>query len=230
MNQLVTRAIVLHRTNYGEADRIVTLLTPDQGKISVMARGVRRAKSKLAGGIELFSVADITYAKGRGSLGTLISTRLLTYYAEIVKDIDRVQLGYEIIKSLNRATEDAPESEYFDLLEQSFIALNDVSVDLGLIQLWFQAQLLRIAGHAPNLQTDTGGQKLSAEATHTFDFEAMGFEQHPAGSFSADHIKAMRLLFNTHTPRMLSLVEGLGGLLPHLQPLVTTMLQTYVRV
>ena len=46
------RAIVLRRTNYGEADRILQLLTP-KGKRSVMAKGVRRERSKLAGGIEL---------------------------------------------------------------------------------------------------------------------------------------------------------------------------------
>lgn len=52
-NDLHTRAIVLRRTNYGETDRILNLLTPE-GKKSVLAKGVRREKSKLAGGIELF--------------------------------------------------------------------------------------------------------------------------------------------------------------------------------
>ena len=53
-----TQAVVLRRTNYGEADRILQLLTPD-GRRSVMARGVRKEKSKLAGGIELFAVSDV---------------------------------------------------------------------------------------------------------------------------------------------------------------------------
>ena len=55
MKTIRTKAIVIRRTNYGEADRILQLLTPDYGKVSVMARGVRREKSKLAGGIELFA-------------------------------------------------------------------------------------------------------------------------------------------------------------------------------
>ena len=55
---LRTKAIVLRRTDYGEADRILQLLTPS-GKRSVIARGVRKEKSKLAGGIELFSVSDV---------------------------------------------------------------------------------------------------------------------------------------------------------------------------
>ena len=48
-------AIVLRRTDFGEADRIVNLLT-SEGKISAIARGARRQKSKLAGGIEIFAV------------------------------------------------------------------------------------------------------------------------------------------------------------------------------
>src|SRR5665213_4492942 len=124
MKQIITKGIVLSRTDYGEADRILTLLTPDQGKLRLMARGVRRMKSKLAGGIELFSVSDITFIRGRGEIGTLVSTRLRTYYRNIVQDIERVQLGYELIKSLNKATEDAPEVDYFELMERSFAALD----------------------------------------------------------------------------------------------------------
>src|ERR1700691_3575599 len=114
MKPLLTQGIVLKRVNYGEADRIVTFLTPERGKLSLMARGVRKVKSKLAGGIELFSVSDLTFIEGRRDIGTLISSRLETHYGSIIKNIDRVQLGYELIELLNRATEDHPESAYFD--------------------------------------------------------------------------------------------------------------------
>ena len=120
MNQLTTQGIILSRTDFGEADKIITLLTPDHGKLRLMARGVRRAKSKLAGGVELFSVSDITYIKGRGEIGTLISARLITHYGRIVRDVTRTMLGYELIKQLNKVTEDEPEAEYFTLLEQTF--------------------------------------------------------------------------------------------------------------
>ena len=60
-----TQAIVLRRTNFGEADRILTLLTP-LGQRGAMARGVRREKSKLAGGIELFGVSDVVLQQADG--------------------------------------------------------------------------------------------------------------------------------------------------------------------
>ncbi|HEX7632704.1 MAG TPA: DNA repair protein RecO [Candidatus Saccharimonadales bacterium] len=229
-NQQVTQAIVLHRTNYGEADRILTLLTPDKGKLRLMARGVRRSKSKLAGGIELFSTTDITFVKGRGDLGTLISTRLLKHYGNIAKNIDRVQLGYDLIKMLDRAIEDEPESEYYHLLEQAFTALDDASIDLELIRSWLQAQLLRQAGHTPNLQTDAAGKALKLEAAYIFDFEAMGFHTHPEGSFTADHIKTLRLLFSENPLLSLHRVQGLLEHVTTVTPLVRTMTSTYIRL
>jgi len=61
MKKIVTSAIVLSRINFGEADKIVTFITPSSGKLSCIARGARKIKSKLAGGIELFSVNTISY-------------------------------------------------------------------------------------------------------------------------------------------------------------------------
>jgi DNA repair protein RecO (recombination protein O) len=183
MNQLLTRGIVLSRTDYGEADRIITMLTPDpdHGKLRLMARGVRKPKSKLAGGIELFSVSDLSFIRGRGEIGTLVSARLITHYGHIVQDITRVQLGYELIKMLNKATEDQPEPDYFELLEQAFMALDDAALDPTLIRLWFSAQLLRQAGHSPNLQTTLEGDKLLPDHTYNFDYDAVSFTPHAEG-------------------------------------------------
>ena len=66
MQVFKTEAIMLRRTNYGEADRIISFITPDRGKLSAIAKGVRKPKSKLAGGLELFAASDITIAEGRG--------------------------------------------------------------------------------------------------------------------------------------------------------------------
>ena len=76
-----TQAIVLRRTNFGEADRILTLLTP-LGQRGAMARGARREKSKLAGGIELFGVSDVVLQQGKIDLATLTSARLIHFLSE----------------------------------------------------------------------------------------------------------------------------------------------------
>lgn len=230
MNQTVTTGIVLARTNYGEADRILTILTPDQGKLRLIAKGVRKSKSKLAGGIELLSVSDITFIRGRGDIGTLVSTRLQTHYGDIVKDIDRTMIAYECIKQLNKATEDEPEPEYFTLLQQSLEALNQADVSLELIQLWFSAQLLKLAGHTPNLQTDTTGVRLAQDKSYTFSFDDMTFTEGPTGRFTAAQIKLLRLLFGDHTAQQVRQVQGIEKYLEHLTPLVQTMRSLHVGV
>lgn len=232
MQQITTQAIVLSRTNFGEADRIVTLLTPDHGKVSGLVKGVRKPKSKLAGGIELFSVSDITYIPGRGELATVISTRLVRHYAGIVKDLERTNAGYELIKMLHKATEDSPEQEYFALLDTAFASLDDSSIDLQLIRAWFLAQLLKLAGHSPNLQTDIEGYKLAADKTYDFNFDTMSFQSSRAGrdSFGADQIKFLRLLFSDNNPQKLQNVTGAAGLAVHLAGLLRAMLQAQIRI
>jgi DNA repair protein RecO (recombination protein O) len=230
VNQILTKGIVLSRTDYGEADRIITLLTPSNGKLRLMARGVRKIKSKLAGGIELFSVSDITYITGKGDIGTLISSRLDQHYGNIVGDLDRVQLGYELIKLLNKATEDHPEAEYFQLLQQTFEALNDVTIDLDLIRIWFEAHLLKLSGHTPNLTTDTNGDKLAADQAYNFDLDAMTLTPHAQGSLNTGHIKVLRLIFDHHKPSQLQKVQDIDQAFKKIAPLVRAMLTDHIRI
>lgn len=229
MKQLLTQAIILTRTNYGEADRIITLLTLDYGKLRLMAKGVRRIKSKLAGGIELFSISQISFIKGRGELGTLVSARLITHYGNIIKNIDRVQLGYLLIKMLHKATEDEIEPDYFSLLEQSFQVLNDDLIGLTLIEIWFRAQLLRLSGQRPNLQHDIDNNQLDVKKSYAFNIDNMAFVIQPDGQFRAEHIKLLRLIFNGQQPKSLQRIQNINGLVSDFAPLVRSMSETYIR-
>lgn len=229
MRQLATSAIILSRTDYGEADRIITLLTPDYGKLTLLAKGVRRVKSKLAGGIELFSVSEITFIKGRGVVGTLVSTRLIKHYERIVTDLDRTMLGYELIKKLNKATEDEPEEEYFGLMREAFEALNDIGIEPALIKIWFSMQLLRLDGYTPNLLTDTGGAGLEAAKSYEFSFDSSSFIVNPNGPFTANHIKFLRLGFEGHSARALAQIQGVEQLVQDVQSIVFTMITRDIR-
>lgn len=229
MKQLVTTGIVLTRTDYGEADRILTMLTPDHGKLHLVARGVRRVKSKLAGGIELFSVSEITFIKGRGELGTLVSTRLKKHYGRIVQDLDRTMTAYDLIKRLNKITEDDVEGEYFDLLHTTFEGLDDPGLSLPLITLWFNAQLMRLGGNMPNLHTDERGNKLESGATYTFDVDHMAFAPAEQGKFTANHIKFLRIAFSGGTPQLLAHVQGSTNFADALAPLVDALVVEVTR-
>src|SRR6266516_3377843 len=60
-----TEAVVLKGYDYGEADRILTLLTPEHGKVRAIAKGVRRTKSRKAGHLDLFTRSNLLLAHGR---------------------------------------------------------------------------------------------------------------------------------------------------------------------
>lgn len=210
MNRYVTEGIILARTNYGEADRILTFLTPDHGKVQAIAKGVRKQKSKLAGGLELFSVSHLTVLAGKSEINTLISTKLKKHYQHIVASLERTESGYEMIKLVAKSTAGHPEKAYFELLVNGFEALNNSELDWRLAKLWFDLRLLQLTGHAPNFKTDTQGNQLTDGSKYDFDIEAMCFvsAKNEQGSYNTNQIKLLRLASFAATPVPLQKING----------------------
>jgi len=206
------RAIVLRRTNYGEADRILQLLTPE-GRRSVMARGVRREKSKLAGGIELFAVSDVVISRGRGELGILTSARLVQFYRHILEDYDRLQFGYEVVKQVAAATETVDEPEWFDVLQEVFAGLDAKTMPRQLIEAWFYLRHAALLGHELSLVNDVDGNRISAESRYAYDVGERGLRKSANGELGADHIKFLRLL-NAKSLKILAQIGGVTEVLP----------------
>lgn len=202
-----TQAIILRRTNYGEADRILRMLTP-LGQRSAIAKGVRREKSKLAGGIELFAVSDIVITSGRGDLGILTSSRLVKFYRHILEDYDRLQFGYEAINLCARASEDIDEPAWYEVLREVFEALDDIAVSLQLTQTWFYLHYAKLTGYELNLETDVVGQPLDEEKTYMYDINERGLRAAGQGDIDANHIKLLRVMAN----RPVRTVAQIGGI------------------
>lgn len=192
MKTLRTRAIVLRRVNYGEADRIIHLITPE-GRLNVMARGVRREKSKLAGGIELFAVSDIVVVPGKGDLGILTSARLVNFYRHILEDYDRTQFAYEVLKEVSRASETLDDAAWHDTVLDVLEALDVPSLSLDLIKVWFYLRYSALLGYELNALRDSGGEKLEEAASYRYDDTEKGYVQAQNGEIGAAHIKLLRL-------------------------------------
>lgn len=193
MSTLRTQAIIIRRTNYSEADRILKLLTP-QGQMSAMARGVRREKSKLAGGIELFAVSDITLHRGKGELDILTSARLVHFYRNILADYDRLQFGYEAINLVSKASNQVDEAGWFEILHDVYRGLDEVNVPVQLVQTWFYLRYAEMGGYELSLERDVAGAKLSADRSYMYDVSERGLRPSEQGDITADHIKFMRLV------------------------------------
>lgn len=212
MSTVRTRALVLRRTNYGEADRIVKLLTPG-GQVSVMARGVRREKSKLAGGIELFAISDVTVHTGKGELGILTSARLEVFYEHILEDYDRLQFGYEVINAVSKASDTIDDAGWFTVLEQVYDGLNRATVPFQLIQSWFYIHYADLTGYELSLERDVMGNKLEADKRYMYDVGEKGLRPSEQGDITADHIKYLRLI--VAKPLLtVAQIGGVEGILP----------------
>lgn len=191
-NDIRTKAIVLRRTNYGETDRILNLLTP-KGKYSVLAKGVRKEKSRLAGGIEMFCISDVTIHEGRSSLATLTSAKMLDFYQNLLTDLTRLELASQILKQINKVTDQIDSPDFFDILVQSLSALNS-TYDTRLVEAWFLFNLAKASGSPTNLHFDTSGDKLTEDKTYSWDSIESSLAPAKQGNITANHIKLMRLL------------------------------------
>ena len=179
-----TLGVVLRRTNYGEADRILSVLTPE-GTMSVISKGVRKPRSKLAGGIEMFTVADFNVHFGRSEMGVLTGAKMVRYFTELVQDLERLTLASEILKKVNKAAEGADTAEYFKIVEQSLAAL-DTGGDVEMVEAWVLLNLRRVMGEELNLYRDVAGDKVVAEAKYNWNGMDGAFELNERGGFGVD--------------------------------------------
>lgn len=226
---LRTKAIVLRRTNYGESDRILSLLTPE-GKVAVIARGVRKEKSRLAGGIELFSIADIVVRYSRQAqsrsqsqsqpLGILTSARMLNFYSNILSDMSTLELASALLKKLDRAAEQTDNPAHFDLLSQSLAGLNRGD-SLDLVFAWFNLNFARASGEEINLLCDVAGRPLSPDAAYCWDPLEAALRPDPAGDIRAPEIKLARFLLASPL-RLAKNIANLSEVLPPLLLLAKT--------
>jgi DNA repair protein RecO (recombination protein O) len=205
MRQYVSQAVVLRRVDYGEADRIITFITPSHGKISAIAKGVRKNKSKLAGGIELFSESSITFGKGKGDLEMVFSSRLDHFYGNIMTDYDRLAFGYETIRMINKTTEDLVGPEFYQLLKKGFFYLDNLDIDYRLTEIWFRLQIEKELGRSPSLEEDANGEKLQVDKRYAYDPIQQGLYEYEHGPLTSDHIKFLRLA-REHSPGVLAKV------------------------
>ena len=174
----------------------------------MIAKGVRREKSKLAGGIELFALCDVVVRRGRGELGILTSAQLQQFYRHILDSYERMQFGYEVLKLVNRASEQVDEPAWFSVAQQVLAQLNNVKVEQKLIETWFYLQYAGLLGDELNLRTDVAAHALSPDKTYMYDSTEKGLRPAEQGDLSADAIKLLRLI----QAKPLANVAQIGGI------------------
>ncbi len=158
-----TEAIVLRRSDYSEADRILTIYTPRFGKRRVIAKGVRKTTSRLAGHIELFTRVQLLLAEGR-NLDIVTQAEIVAPYRALREDLQRVSFAYYIAELLDKLTTDEEgQSPAYTLLAETLDAL-DSAPHPELAVRRFELRLLALLGYRPYLFQCAACQEELTEA------------------------------------------------------------------
>jgi len=145
-----TPAIVLKRQDFGEADRILTLFTPAQGKLRVIAKGVRKITSRKSGHVELFTYSNLLIAKGR-NLDIVTQAETIKPFRALREDLSRITYACYVAELVDQFTEDRDENRpLFDLLLAALQALCETD-DLQRTARHFELRLLDAVGYRPQL-------------------------------------------------------------------------------
>lgn len=138
-------AIILKRTNLGEADRLVTVFSKDRGKLTLIAKGIRRLTSRKKGHLELFNRVSLQIAKGK-NLDLIIEADTLNNFSRLRRNLNRVRIAYLFLELVDKLTaENQEHAEVYSLLCGTFSQLDGETAANNLIAD-FEAQLLTQLG------------------------------------------------------------------------------------
>lgn len=147
MINVKTKGIVLKRINYGEADRILTILTSGHGKIKAIAKGSRKILSKLGGSLEPFCLVDFIFHEGK-SFHIVTSAVVTKHFEKIHTDIDKTAKAFYIGELLDKFLEEKQNHpEVFELFKKYLENLE--SADDPILIPVFSAKILEAVGFKP---------------------------------------------------------------------------------
>jgi DNA repair protein RecO (recombination protein O) len=145
-----TEAIVLRRNDFGEADRLLTIYTPEWGKLRVIAKGVRKPTSRKSGHVELFTHSRLLIAKGR-NLDIVTQAETIHSFRPLREDLLRTGWAYYAAELLDRFVEEGIENRpLFNLFLATLGRLCE-DVDLDLTARFYELRLLTLVGYRPQL-------------------------------------------------------------------------------
>ena len=196
-----TEAIIVRRTDFGEADRIVTLYTAAYGKVRAVARGVRRPRSKLGGSLELFSHTEAQLARGR-DLDIITQAEIVRAYHHLRDDLWRTSLACYAAELIDRLNEiQQPSPPLFTLLRDTLGYLDEGGSAEAMVMRRFETQLLGLLGYLPELYRCTTcserlqpGRLYYSEASGGALCSDCGPGQQRARPVSVSAVKTLRLL------------------------------------
>lgn len=174
MKQIKLNGIILVENNMGDFDKMLTMLTPNLGKIGCSARGARRPKSLLLAGTQFLCFGEYMLFKS-GENYSMNSCETIEMFYNIRTDLDKLTYATYITKIINDVTTENQNSyNTLKLFLNTLYAISETDKNLDFITTVFKLRLLKIIGFAPNIR-ECVSCKTKENITH-FSFKDNGFK------------------------------------------------------
>lgn len=209
--------IILNKRDIGETDRIYNIYTLEQGKISAIARGVRKAQSKLAGHLENYCLVDLTVMRNRG-MGNIASSIVENNFKNIRNDLDSLEKVFRTTKSLNRLINDQEKDadvfflflDYLDSLDKIDAQTDEIKKNL--MTQCFMFKLLDALGYKIEISGCVKCKGKLSKSRNYFDYSHGGVvcDNCARGSstilpISNNSIKIIRIFFQNKISNLVKL-------------------------
>jgi DNA repair protein RecO (recombination protein O) len=172
-----SKGIVLRSIRYGEADRILDLYTQDAGLVSVIAKGIRRTKSRFGGRLEPLSCVDFLAYEGR-TLDTVTQAEVLRSFHGVRENLKSLEAAGGMVANIRAFSGgDEADRRVFNLLYHALDALDARTEDTTSIEAAFSLKLSILAGYAIRLDACISCERdpdEAAEGDHPYFAPALG--------------------------------------------------------
>lgn len=148
---MTIRGVVLRVTDYNDRDALLTLLTQDQGKITVKARGLRRKNSPLIAPCQLLAYGEFTLFEYKGQY-TINEAQSIELFMSLRRDLPKLSLGTYFAQAAEvLSQEDYPSPELHSLLLNCLFALSNLKLQERQIKAVFELRAACLSGYTPDL-------------------------------------------------------------------------------
>ena len=145
-----TDAIVLSRFDLGEADRVLTLITPTVGKLKAIAKGVRRPTSRLGGSLEPFAELTVALARGR-TFDVVTQVSVGHAWLNLRDSLESAATAWYLAELADRSLEERHAAEPLYALLRRAYELLDAGMAPGRVARWYEMHLLDELGQRPEV-------------------------------------------------------------------------------
>ncbi|MFC1722142.1 DNA repair protein RecO [Patescibacteria group bacterium] len=150
MNKFNTEAIVLKHIKYKDTDKIYTLLSKDKGKISAIAKGVRKITSRRSGSLDTLNNINVQINKHKSGQNYIVEASVIKAYSNLKKDFELLKKSFYLVELVNKALwEDESTDDIYSLLVKAMSDLEETKEKPEILINKFEIKFMQLLGYEP---------------------------------------------------------------------------------